>query len=410
MHSFKVKFYLRTKPNIKDGFSSVLVRIYLDHHRDSLAYSHVSVPADAWDANKEKVKLNTLEGRLINRRLETLKKQITDIYLLHEKDEDLSIELIKQIYNAQAESKANKGGVCNFFDNYIKENEEVIAVDNRYRFVKVATLFKQYMAHAYKVKDIDFEHIDHKMLQEFEFYLCETCGYSNRRTIKNMMRFLQVMLGAAKELGMMEHNPFNSYRSKTICPLKIDYLTIDDIRRLKKVVLGTNRLDRIRDCFLFSCYTGLSYREAKSLSRDKLTRLNGSTWILLEYKDTPRYIPILPFAASIIRKYSSEQENSQVLPLISQQKTNQYLKEIAEIAGINKSLTYKVAVQSFMRIALSSGVSLYSVTYMLRQSQHKTGAFVHFSPERIEDEMALFAAKMGRYRLSNNEVRENTKE
>ena len=405
MHNFKVKFYLRTKPNIKDGFRRVLVRIYLDHQRDNLASTPVAVPTDAWDAKKEKVMLNSPEGRLMNHRLESLKKQINDIYLLHEKDEDLSIELIKQIYNAQNESKSDKAGICNFFENYINENEEIITVDNRYRLVQVSKLFKQYVVYIYKVKDIDFAYIDHKVLQDFESYLCVTCGYSNKRTIKNMMRFLQTMLGAAKELGIMEHNPFNSYRSQTISPLKTDYLTIEDIKRLKKAKLGTQRLNKVRDCFLFSCYTGLSYKEVKSLSRDKLTRLNGSTWILLENKDTPRYIPLLQFPASIIRKYNNEDKNAPLLPLISQQKTNKYLKEIAEMTGINKPLTYKVAVQSFMRITLSSGVSIDSVTHMLGRSLYQAGMSVHFSPERIEDEMILFATKMGRDRPPNNEIK-----
>lgn len=404
MHNFKVKFYLRARPNSKDGLRSVLVRIYLNHHRDNLASSNIAVPADAWDAKKEKVMLNTPQGHLINSRLETLKNQITEIYLLHEKDKDLSIELIKRIYNAQTEIKSFKTGVCAFFDNYIKENEEVIAVDNRYRFVQVANLFKQYVVYTYNVKELNFADIDHKMLHNFESYLCVKEGYIHRRTLKNMMRFLLTMFGAAKELGMIEQNPFKSYISNTTRTVKTNYLTIEDVKHLKKVELGTKRLERVRDCFLFSCYTGLSYKEAKSLLRDNLTRINGNTWILLEEKGTPRYIPLLPFSRYILKKYSSDDENSPMLPLISHQKTNQYLKEIAEMAGIHKSLTYHVAVHSFMKIALSSGVSIDSVTHMLGQSRYQLCEFTHFSLERIEDEIALFDVKMGKDHLPDCEI------
>lgn len=398
MHEFKVKFYLRAKENMRKGYRSVLVRIYLDHQRDNLASSHIAVPADAWDANMERVMLHTPEAHLMNRRLENLRKQITDIYHLHENDAHLSLELIKQIYQTQDENQMVKPKVCTFFENYIKENEEVIGIDNRYRFIQIATLFKQYIGEIYPVKDIDFADIDHQMLEGFESYLRDKEGYTHQRTLKNMLRFLQILFGAAQELGMIEQNPFKAYSPCPIRSIPADFLTIEDIKRIKKTKLGTKRLDKVRDCFLFSCYTGLSYKEAQTLSHAMLTRLNGSTWIVLGKRTTKtlRYIPLLPYPASIIKKYTTEDDDTPILPLISQQKTNQYLKEIAELCGIAKPLTFRVATQSFKKIALSSGASMDSVAHMLGQTLQQTASFARFSSERIECEMALFAAKMDR--------------
>jgi hypothetical protein len=81
----------------------------------------------------------------MNRRLDNLRKTITDIYHLHAEDDHLSLELIMQIYQAQVETKMAKPGVCTFFESYIKENEEVIGMDNRYRFTQITTFFKQYV-------------------------------------------------------------------------------------------------------------------------------------------------------------------------------------------------------------------------------------------------------------------------
>ncbi|MCQ2222046.1 MAG: hypothetical protein MJZ12_11660, partial [Prevotella sp.] len=135
------------------------------------------------------------------------------------------------------------------------------------------------------------------------------------------------------------------------------------------------------------------------------TRLNGSTWILLkgETEDSPRYIPLLPYAATIIKKYSTDDEQAQLLPLISHQKTNLYLKEIAKVCEIDKTLTFQTAVQSFMKIALTAGASIDSVSHMLGKPLHHATPFARFSPERIEDEMAMFAARMGRDRPIDND-------
>jgi len=398
MHEFKVKFYLRAKDNLRTGYRSVLVRIYLDHQRYNLAVSHIAVPADAWNANTERVMLRTPIARLMNRRLDNLRKTITDIYHLHAEDDHLSLELIRQIYQAQVETKMAKPGVCTFFESYIKENEEVIGMDNRYRFTQITTFFKQYVVETYQAKNIDFEDIDHQMLEEFETYLRERLGYTHHRTLKNMLRFLQTLFGAAQELGMVAHSPFKNYRP---CPSRTattDLLTVEDIKRMKKASLGTKRLDKVRDCFLFSCYTGLSYKEVRLLSRTMLTKLNSKLWLVLanDIRETPRHIPLLPYPASIIKKYATDDTDSPLLPLISQQKTNQYLKEIAELCGIRKLLTFRVASQSFMKIALSSGASVDSVAHMLGQHLPQAGSLARFSPERIEAEMALFAAKMGR--------------
>ena len=407
MHEFKVKFYLRAKDNLRTGYRSVLVRIYLDHQRDNLTSSHIAVPADAWNANTERVMLRTPIARLMNRRLDNLRKTITDIYHLHAEDDHLSIALIKQTYQSQVESKMAKPSVCTFFESYIKENEEVIGVDNRYRFTQIATLFKQYVVETYQAKDIDFEDIDLQMLEEFETYLRERLGYTHHRTLKNMLRFLHTLFGAAQELGMVAHSPFKNYRP---CPSRTattDLLTVEDIKRMKKAALGTKRLDKVRDCFLFSCYTGLSYKEVRLLSRTMLTKLNGKDWLVLGngIKDVPRYIPLLPYPASIIKKYATDDDEAPLLPLISQQKTNQYLKEIGELCGIGKSLTFRVATQSFMKIALSSGASVDSLTHMLGQHLRRASTFSNFSPERIEEEMTLFAAKMGRDPPADDDIK-----
>lgn len=404
MHEFKIKFYLPPDNGRPHERRSILARIQLDNQRDYLATTKVAVADKDWNGSQEKVNLNTPEGRLMNHRLTTLRKNVTDIYHLHESDEHLPLTLIKQAYLASVKAKSDKPGICAFFRKYIEDNVETMSVSNHYLHLNVAGLFGQFVGSSLNALDISFDDIYPKMLHDFMTYLYKEESERNLRTIDNKISSLRTLFGAAKELGMMEHDPFEGFSFSTVNPVTASLLTVDDIKRLKKAEFDSKRLDKVRDCFLFSCYTGMSYQELKELTKDKLTMLNGSTWILFtgDVEDSPRYIPLLPYSATIIKKYASD-DAPLLLPLISQQKTNSYLKEIAELCGIDKPLTFKLAVRSFMKIALSAGASIDCVSHVAGKSWQETKAFAQFSPERIEDEMAMFAARMGRDRPSSTE-------
>ena len=404
MHTFKIKFYLRPESERKDKMRTIQVRIYLDHERDYLTSTRFAIPASAWDAKQEKVTMNTPKGRFMNCRISNLRKAITDIYHLHEADATLSVETFKQSYLSYCREKADQDTVCIFFERYIKETGEAIGQDALCRLEKVSTLFRQFVEYTYNVKDIDFTDIDRGMLKDFVSYLRINEDYGNDRTLRNKVYVLKTLLCAAQELGMMKANPFDGYTLPASKHVKVESLTIDEVKLLKKAEFETNRLDKVRDCFLFSCYTGLSYQELKSLTKEHLTRLNGSEWILLEGPGgaIPRYIPLLPYPASIIRKYETDDEQTPLLPLISQQKTNLYLKEIAGLCGIEKSLTFQLAVNTFIKTALSSGTTIDSVSNMLGKPVSKVAPFATFSPERIEEEMALLNIRLGRDRLEGN--------
>lgn len=400
MHTFKVKFYLRPEPN-KDGSHTVQARIYLDYQRDYLTCTKVSVHEKSWNARREKVTSNTPEAHLLNHRLNNLRKQIEDIYHLHENDEQLSVGFIKETYLAMNKAMSGMEGVCTFFRQYIEETKETMTQDYHRRTVQVTNLFGQYVAYAYNTEDIDFADIDKKMLDEFGAYLLYDKGYTHARTLNNKIGILKTLLGAAHELGMIEHEPFEGYCSNIICPIKSESLTIEEVKRLKNAVFDTKRLEKVRDCFLFSCYTGLSYQELRLLTKQDLVRLNGSTWLVLtgQSDDSPRYIPLLPYTVTIIKKYSTDDDQAPLLPLISHQKTNLYLKEMSKVCEIDKPLTFQTAVRSFIRNALASGATIDSISHMVGKPLSQVKSYARFSPERLEEEMSVFASRMGREQI-----------
>jgi site-specific recombinase XerD len=156
-------------------------------------------------------------------------------------------------------------------------------------------------------------------------------------------------------------------------------LTQAELDRIKNKVFPTDRLNFVRDIFLFSCYTGLAYADAKKLKRSEIASgVDGSLWIFTNRQktDTSSRIPLLPPALAIVEKYKNYAACSTlgfVLPVLSNQKMNAYLKEIADCCGITKNLTSHIARHTFATtVTLSNGVPMESVSKMLGHRNLKT--------------------------------------
>lgn len=391
MHDFKIKFYLGQESKTATGSRPVHVRIYLDGQRAYLTSTKITISEDMWDARDEQVKEETPAGRLKNHRLSILRKTLTDLYHRQEAENHLSVEYLKQAYQDWA--KTCDEGVCSFFRQYIRENGEVIGHDNLIRYNLVISLLEKYITYAYHAADIGFADLCPPMLHDFSSYLREEEGYTHPRTLSNKVYTFKTLLGAAMELGMLAQDPFDGYHfQSTKSIVKTEHLTVSEFHRLQRAVFATERLSKVRDCFLFACYTGLSYQEIKALTITHLISLNGSMWILLHgaTEDIPRYIPLLPLPSIILQKYRTDASSTALLPLISQQKTNLYLKEIAKECCIYKPLTFRLAVRSFVKTALTAGVSIDTISHIHGKPLLHTMPFSTPSPEKIKEEMQKF--------------------
>ncbi|MFY7918741.1 MAG: site-specific integrase, partial [Chryseotalea sp.] len=139
------------------------------------------------------------------------------------------------------------------------------------------------------------------------------------------------------------------------------------------------RLKQVRDIFIFCCYTGLAYADVQKLSRDEITTgIDGEKWIWTSRQktDTATRIPLLPQALEIINRYKDEPSclnKGRLLPVLSNQKMNGYLKEIADACGITKKMTFHTARHTFATtVTLSNGVPIETVSKMLGHRNLKT--------------------------------------
>ena len=176
----------------------------------------------------------------------------------------------------------------------------------------------------------------------------------------------------------MDKDPFKAYRVK-LKDTKRVFLTKEELKSLEEKQITILRLEQVRDVFVFCCYTGLSYVDVEKLSpKDIQTGLDGELWIMVDRAKTgnPSNIPILPKAMDLIRKYKDDPavlNRGKVLPVISNQRINAYLKEVATLSGIEKRLTFHSARHTFATtVTLSNGIPVETVSSMLGHKNFRT--------------------------------------
>lgn len=163
-----------------------------------------------------------------------------------------------------------------------------------------------------------------------------------------------------------------------------------------------DRLNVVRDIFVFCCYTGLAYVDVHKLKRSELvTGIDGDLWIYTSRQktDTLSRIPVLPEALSVIRTYDQHPQciaEDSLLPVMSNQKMNAYLKEIADLCKIKKLLTFHIARHTFATtITLNNGVPIESVAKMMGHTSIKTTQiYAKVMDHKISEDMSQLKKKL----------------
>ncbi|MEJ4087230.1 site-specific integrase [Galbibacter orientalis] len=378
-HTFTVILFTRkSRSNPKQ--LSIYVRITINGKRSEISLKR-NIPTKDWDNNKsrgrgssQKIRtLNTYLDEVYNRLLECQKELLAE-------DKFISSEAIKSRYLGE--------------DDNSKTLRELIAYHhgNMVFVLKRGTMKNYYTTEKYlykfllkkrRLKDIYLKQLNYEFVTDFENFLRnyrnskKQLMLSNNGVMKHLERFKK-MVNLAVKLEWMHKNPFNQFQLKYH---KYDraYLTERELKLLEGIEFKSERLQRVKDCFVFSCYTGLSYVDVKELTEDNIVKgIDGNYWIYTKREKTDERVKVLllPKAMEIIKKYRGLQEKDfmdGLLPISSNQKTNKYLKEIVASCGIHKNVTFHVARHTFATtVMLSNGVPIETVSKLLGHSKLTT--------------------------------------
>ena len=279
-------------------------------------------------------------------------------------------------------------------DDHQKTLKELIAYHNSNMdsVLKPGTMKNYYTTERYlnkflkekiKTDDIYLKQLNYRFITDFEHYLRNYKNskrqlmLTNNGVMKHLER-LKKIINLSIKLEWIIKNPFQKFQLKFE---KYDrqYLTERELGLLENTYFKQERLERVKDIFIFSCYTGLSYIDVKELTTHQIVkRMDNKYWIHTKREKTNEIvkIPILPKALQIIEKYKpfSELTNkTKLLPLCSNQKTNSYLKEIMTACRIHKNVTFHVARHTFATtVMLTNGVPLETVSKLLGHTKLST--------------------------------------
>jgi len=224
----------------------------------------------------------------------------------------------------------------------------------------------------YKRTDMSMFEIKPMFIRNFEYYLKTTRNCSNNTTIKYIKNFKKI-IRIAMANGWMKEDPFRNIKYH-LDDVDMAYLSEEELKLLMNKHFELERLQLVRDTYLFCCFTGLAFVDVASLKYTDIEDKNGKLWIKKKRQKTKNWctIPLLEPALKIIDKYRENPRciaNGYVLPVLSNQKMNAYLKEIADVCGINKNLSTHTARHTFATtVTLANQISIEVVSKMLGHS------------------------------------------
>ncbi len=375
----KVLFILFKAKLNKRKEAPIYCRLTLNKKRKHFSTGFFIKPKD-WDIIHHRVKANNPFHKEINAFLDTTTSKVLAIVL---KDQlNNKIISLDNLLNELLDRKSSTvTGFLEVFSIQIDEIKNLVGKSyspaTLQKFEGIYKQVKLFIKKKYNSDDVLLSELKLKFLHELQYFLLtekDMKQISINKTIQRIRKITKYAMGH----DWLNKDPFILYKPK---PVTIDviFLTPEELEILESYQFENDRLEKVRDCFVFCCYTGLAYREMSSLRSNHIIKeYEKKDWIKMQRKKTgkPLMIPILPKAESILKKYNNKNyyfNEGELLPIISNQRFNVYLKEIALMLGIKKKLSHHVARKTFAStVLLYNDVPMEIVSELLGHSDIST--------------------------------------
>lgn len=402
---FRVALYLRSNYQNKEGKSSIMIRAYLNNERISLGSSGLFVQTDQWDSERGRLKGRSMEALSTNLQLDNIQSALQNIFRRLEMTDYLSLERIKSEYLGKQEEIDTLVSLFNKHSDNTKKQIGVSIKKAAYEKYEVCKRhFLTFIQKQFGRSDLKLSELTPLVIHDFELYLRSELHLMPNSATKTMKLLKTICLFALRQ-GLIHHDPFSGLKLK-MKPVDRGFLTDEEIMSISCREFTIKRLEVVRDLFLFSCFTGLAYIDLHSLTYDNIVCLNGQDWLITRRQKTSvsTSILLLDIPKAIIEKYRKvEKTLGKVFPSLSNQKMNAYLKEIADLCGIKKNLTFHMARHTFATMSLSKGVPIESVSKMLGHTNIKTTQiYARITNKKIEHDMLELSSKLQKFNQAMN--------
>ena len=403
-HHISVLFYARKSKKTSKGLYPIYIRLTINGQRLDQSIQRY-VDSGLWSAASGRVKGNTEQARQVNSYLDTLTSKV--LKLEREMVLDgipINFESFREKWLGITEAPRM---LMEIFQQHNDQMEALIRAGKDFspgtldRYNTCRDHVRAFIRWKYRMEDIDIKRLDFEFATDLEFWFKTQRNCSHNTTLKYISN-LKKIVNACIRKGWLTKDPFAGFKMTKV-EIDREALTETELDKIRAKVFPIDRLNIVRDIFLFSCYTGLAYADVKKLRRTEIAPgVDGNFWIFTNRQktDTSSRIPLLPPAQVIVEKYKDFPgcyDSGHVLPVLSNQKMNAYLKEIADCCGISKNLTFHIARHTFATtITLSNGVPIESVSKMLGHRNLKTTQhYAKVLDRKISDDMSQLKIKLG---------------
>ena len=380
-NTLSVLFIIKKVKLLKNGEAPICMRITVNKRVAEVMIKR-SIPVDLWNQKKECSKGKDRVATELNHYINTIRAKVLQIHRELEIDnKPITADIIKDCFYGRDKVQRS------LLEVYAEHNEKCRALIGKEYTKSTVTKFdtsinrlKEYIRSCYHRDDIMLAELDGQFIRDFDFWLKTEKHCQNNSALKHLKNLKKVVRIALAN-DWIKKDPFYGIHFKQE-EVNVEFLSREELDILMNKEFAIQRLEQVRDIFVFCCFTALAFVDVQQLSREHLIKdNNGTLWIRKPRQKTNQMcnIPVLSIPQRILRKYEDNAEcikKGVLLPVISNQRMNAYLKEIADLCGITKRLTTHVARHTAATVVfLANDVSMENVSKILghsniRMTQH----------------------------------------
>ncbi|EGF55826.1 site-specific integrase [Bacteroides fluxus] len=378
--SFNVLFFLKKTKLLKNGETSVCMRITVDGTRVENNIRK-SIDPSLWSQAKESARGKSRKSCDLNAYIENARIKLHQIFCeLEEQNQPITARLLQEFFFGQDKEPEAVRTLIGTMQEHNDQCRALVGKDYALITVRRYESCKRYLAELirqkYEKDDLPLAEVNGELVRAFEFYL-KTEKECQQNTVIRYMKCLKKITNLALANEWIAKDPFIGIKFHEKEVIR-EFLTMDELLTIYHKEFPLERITVVRDVFIFAAFTGLAFIDVQQLSPEHIVKdNNGNLWIRKPRQKTKNMcnIPLLDIPLEILRKYAdypASKKKGVLLPVPCNQKMNSYLKEIANLCQIKKNLTTHRARHSYATsVCLANGVSIENVTKMLGHSNIK---------------------------------------
>jgi site-specific recombinase XerD len=402
-NSFGVHYILRRR---NGDNAAVYAKISVNGCAREISMRH-SVKIADWESIKGLVKTSTLQSRRLNHELEEQRAKIMRCYTeIRDSGNLLTADAVKGKYLGY-DNPVPKRTLLLLMEEYEKDQRPTLAPGSWKNYHTTYQYLRQFLTDQIAAKDVLLAKITHKFLFDFRDYIKDHPALQGKPATQNGLakhvERVKRMISWSKEREWISANPVEAFKTPKKKAIR-GFLEESELTLIEQCPISDPKIGYVRDLFVFSCYTGISYAELISLTKKNLVHsADGSSWINSHRAKTNTHyiVPLLNKPISILTKYKVDHPYGRLFRYVSNQEMNRMLKLISQFCNLGTSLTFHRARHTFATIVtLAKGVPLESISSMLGHTKiTTTQIYAKIVAERVKEDMAELQRRLN---LSGN--------